>query len=102
MNTIRFVEIPRADCRVVGTNVMLTLVVSKVFFPRIVFYVEFPLFNCICNPKKLISIDPERSFDGVVRNTDSSRIIAVHYCWSCGCPISSSVSQKMVACLQCN
>ena len=60
MNTIRFVEIPRADCRVVGTNVVLTLVVSKVFFPRIVFYFEFPLFNCICNPKKLISIDPER------------------------------------------
>jgi hypothetical protein len=45
-------EVPRTDCLVMSTEVVFTLVVSKVFFPRVVFDVKFPLFDSICNPKE--------------------------------------------------
>ena len=43
----------------VDTFVVLALVVAKDFFPWVVLYVEFSLFNSVCDPKNLISINCE-------------------------------------------
>ena len=62
----------------VSTRVMFTLVVSKVFFPRVIFNVEFTLLNRICNPKES-HFHGTRSlaFYCIVGNTDSSGVVAV-------------------------
>jgi hypothetical protein len=47
------------DCCVVCTNVVLTLVVFRVFLPWVVFDVKLVLCDSICNPNNLILIEQD-------------------------------------------
>ncbi len=46
-------KIPRMDRYMVRASIVLTLIVSKIFFPGEIFDVKLPLGNCISNPKEL-------------------------------------------------
>ncbi len=85
MDRSRFVEVPRMDCLVVSTEVVFTLVVCKVFFPRVVFYVKFHLFNSICNPKEAhFHQTRSLSLDCVIHDAKGGRIVAMYWCWRLG------------------
>jgi len=63
----------------VSTCVVLTLVVCKVFFPRVVLYVKIFLFHCIRNTKEShLRGSRLLSFDGVTGDTDDSQVITVN------------------------
>jgi hypothetical protein len=89
------------DCRVMSTKVVFTLVVCKVFLPRVVFDVKSPLFDYICNPKET-HFHRARSLllDSVIRDAYGGLIVAMYCVGGWGWPISSSVSLKIVTCLQ--
>jgi hypothetical protein len=81
------------DCCVVGTNVVLTLVVSKVFLPWVVFDVKFLLCHSICNPKKSCFRQARSLLLGSINyNAYGGRIIAMDWCWWLRGPIFLSMS----------
>ncbi len=85
----------------VSTNVVLALVVSKILFSWVVFDVKLPCLNSICNPENCVSIDQERYFfSELLVMTTAMELSQCTNVGGCGCPISSSVSLKIVACLQ--
>ncbi len=45
MDTSGFVEVARTECSVVGTYLVLTLVVSKIFLPGVLFGVKFQILG---------------------------------------------------------
>jgi hypothetical protein len=50
-------QAPGANCYMMCAKMVFALVVSKIFFPWVVFDVKLPCFHCIHNPENLISID---------------------------------------------
>ncbi len=53
MDWRQFVQVPWADCSMVGTDMVFALVVCKLFLPWVIFDVKFTLFDRICHPKKI-------------------------------------------------
>ncbi len=101
MDTSGFVEVPRMDCCVVCTNVVLTLVVPKVFLPWVVYDVKLVLCTSICNSKNLISIEQDLCHLTVLFTIPMA--VELSQCIGVGCctwPISLSVSWNIVAFLQ--
>jgi hypothetical protein len=81
------------DCCVVSTNVVLTLVVPKVFLPWVVSDVKLLLCDSICNPKKIISIERDLSCLTVLFAIPTVvKLLQWIGIGGCGWPISSSVS----------
>ncbi len=66
----------------VSARVVLTLIISKIFFPGKIFDVIFPLVHSICNPKKSHLHGPRTlTFDGVVGYANGSRVVAINGYW---------------------
>jgi hypothetical protein len=80
---------------------VLTLVVPKVFLPWVVFDVKLALCDSICNPKNHISSEQDLCcltvLSAIPMAVELLKCIGVG---GCGWPISLSVSQIIVACLQ--
>ncbi len=80
---------------------VFTLVVRKIFFPWVVFDVKFLLLHSICNPEKQISINRDCWHLMVLFAIPTAvKLLQCIGVGGCGCPISSSMSLKIVACLQ--
>ena len=71
------------------------------FLPWVIFDVKFTLFDRICHPKNLISIDQDHCHFTVLFAMPTA--VELSQCTGvggCGCPISSRVSRNITACLQ--
>jgi len=62
------------------TNVVLALVISKIFLPRVPLQIVHFLCNLVPNPEKShFHRSRMLPLDGVVRNTHRSGIVAMHW-----------------------
>ena len=73
----------------------------QVFLPWVKFDVKFTLFNRICHPKNLISIERDRCrFMVLFAMPTTVELLQCTSVGGCGCPISSRANQNIIDCLQ--
>jgi hypothetical protein len=66
------------DCYMVHARMVITLVVSKILFPREIFDVKFPLGDRISNPKEPhFHHSGTLPFNGIIGYANNSGIVAI-------------------------
>jgi hypothetical protein len=74
---------------------VLTLAVCKILFPWVIFDVQFPLGNCISNPKESHFHRPGTSlFEDIVGDANNGGILAIDGIGGLRVAISSSASRR--------